>query len=711
MATKRRFQQVLASRFPPFWESRLSAHRQALLFQGIWLLLACVCLTHILFSLPVMASQLCSPQGCISLLQRSTPQPFGFSAYGLNLYFVALGVLIFLANFAMSLLILLRASQDRVARYTAFTLVLFGSTVIAKSDALTQQWPLWSGLMLLVSFTGQLLFIFLLYLFPDGHFVPFWTRFPALLSIPLLGSLYFFPESAFSHWLILLTPLWILGLLGSGVFAQVYRYRYVSDNTQRQQTKWMVFGLTLFVLVYIGVSMILMLFAQQEILATLIGDAVMALALLCLPGALGIATLRYRLWEIDLLINRALVYGVLSACVVGFYVLFVGTAALFFQSSNNLLVSLLATGLVALLFQPLRSYVQRAVNRLMYGERDEPAVALARLGRRLEGALQPDALLAAIVETVAQALKLPYAAIHVLDGGELVPKAVYGTLASVGSDNLLHLALLARNEQIGEIVLAPRSPWEVLSQRDQKLLREFASQAGLAVHAALLTEDLWRANIDLQHSRERLVLTREEERRRIRRDLHDGLAPTLAALALTASTVEELIPRNPALASTMAHELQEGIRTTIGDIRRLVYDLRPPTLDQLGLVAAMQEHITRSTPADPNKALKVTLKTPPALPPLPAAIEVAIYRITQEAFANVLRHAQARNCHICLTLSDTLRLEIIDDGRGVPPEHHTGVGLLSMRERATELGGSCLIETPPTGGTRLCASLPLVKEI
>jgi len=149
-------------------------------------------------------------------------------------------------------------------------------------------------------------------------------------------------------------------------------------------------------------------------------------------------------------------------------------------------------------------------------------------------------------------------------------------------------------------------------------------------------------------------------------------------------------------------ELERDIDTALSDIRRLVYDLRPPALDELGLAAAIRDSAARYN----TTGLHITVETPEHLPHLPAAVEVAAYRITQEALTNVVRHAQARGCLIALTLDGALQLEIRDDGVGLPKDRRTGVGLTSMRERAEELGGRCVIEALPQGGTRVLAHLP-----
>jgi signal transduction histidine kinase len=217
-----------------------------------------------------------------------------------------------------------------------------------------------------------------------------------------------------------------------------------------------------------------------------------------------------------------------------------------------------------------------------------------------------------------------------------------------------------------------------------------------------------RLTIDLQRSRERLVATREEERRRLRRDLHDGLGAQLAGLNVQAGTLRRLIPRDPAAADELVVELREELRAAIADIRRLVYDLRPPALDDLGLLAALHQLAERYGSEDEQPC--VLVEAPEDLPHLPAAVEVAIYRITQEALTNVVRHAQAKNCIVRLAVKEDVALDIVDDGIGIPGERTAGVGLSSMYERAAELGGTCIVESIPQGGTRVLVRLPLSKE-
>ena len=487
------------------------------------------------------------------------------------------------------------------------------------------------------------------------------------------------------------------------LFVRLHRAR----GDERQQLKWFLYatvpaGLcfsfvllsySVFDFTYLVFGTPLEPFGQNEQEISYVG----VFALLFVPVFTYIAILKYRLYYIDVVINRTLVYGALTACVAGIYVLAVVALGALFQAQGHLAVSLSATGLVAVLFQPLRSRLQRGVNRLMYGERDDPYAVTSRLGRRLEATLAPESVLPTIAETIAQALKLPYAAILLKEGEGFRTAAAYGSPRGEPET----LPLVYQREELGRLVLSPRAPGEGFSESDRSLLEDLARQAEVAVHAVRLTTDL-------QHSRERLVATREEERRRLRRDLHDGLGAQLAGLNVQAGALRRLIPTDPDAADELVVELREELRSAIADIRRLVYDLRPPALDDLGLLEALRRLAERYGSEDDQ--LRVLVEAPEDIPDLPAAVEVAVYRITQEALTNVARHARAQTCVVRLVVNDDVTLEIVDDGVGIYAERSAGVGLSSMRERASELGGSCVVEPVPKGGTQVLVRLPLPKE-
>jgi signal transduction histidine kinase len=632
-----------------------------------------------------------------------------FAIYGIVL------VVIFASVFAaVAALIFWLKSADKVALFTSLALLLFGvATEPSALGALTITQPVWRIPVYVLHFLGSACFSLFLYLLPDGRFVPRWTRWVALTWIAWLVPRYWIPDWPPSDtWLIWPNLVIWLGALGTAIYSQAYRYQRVSNTVQRQQTKWAVYGiamaLTSFVIFNLAVSAIALPSPESvgELVVLMAGAALMNGALLLIPISIGIAILRYRLFDIDIIINRTLVYSALTIIVVGIYVLVVGYLSVLFRAAGgqaNLVISALATGLIALLFQPLRDRLQRGINRLMYGERDDPYAILSRLGQRLEATLAPEAVLPTLVETVKESLKLPYTAITLKQEDEFVIAAASGSPVN----EVLRLSLASQGEVVGQLLLGLRAPGESFSSADRRLLDDLAREAGVAVHAVRLTTNLQRMTTDLQRSRESLVNTREEERRRLRRDLHDGLGPTLASLIQLIDTARVLVARDPDAAVTMLSDVKDQIKVTIADIRRLVYALRPPVLDELGLVSAIGEHIGRYN--QPN-GLQVSIKAPDHLPLLPAAVEVAAYHIALEALTNVARHANARICRIRLWLESGLCLEIIDDGDGMPTDKHTGVGLTSMRERAAELGGEFKIETDTEHGTRVWARLPLPTE-
>ncbi|MEO5918552.1 MAG: GAF domain-containing sensor histidine kinase [Candidatus Limnocylindrales bacterium] len=426
-----------------------------------------------------------------------------------------------------------------------------------------------------------------------------------------------------------------------------------------------------------------------------------AVGLLALPLPLGIAAgiVRDRLFDIETAINRTLVYTGATASLVAIYAIAVTALGAFLRGQGGFTASLLATGLAAVVALPIRDRLQRVVDRLMYGDRDDPYRAIARLGQRLEATLDPIEAPEIIVRTVAESLRLSWVAIKV-DLPSAKERLISHGRQPPGQPTVVPLVYGA--EIVGELLVSARSPGESLSAADQKLLAALARQAGVAVRA-------YRLTVDLLESRERLVAAREEERRRIRRDLHDGLGPSLAAIGMRAEVAADLVSKDPATAQQMLADLHVQVQEALGDIRRLVDALRPPALDELGLVGALRAGADRLG-MDPA----IRVDAPDPLPDLPAAVEVAAYRIALEAMTNVTRHAEATVCRVHLTATtatgDTgrmLEISVTDDGRGLPATLRPGIGLASMRERAAEVGGTCEIGSGPGSGTRVIARLPI----
>lgn len=642
---------------------------------------------------PVASCALTTGQLTVGDLQVLRTLGVSLDAYAA--YWIALYAGVGLACFIVGAVLAWRKSEEWVALLVSLMLINLGAFLTLGNVAAGAS--IWSLPAQCFSTVNGFVALCTFAVFPTGRPVPRWAGW-----VPLA-----FPAASLTY-LLVLRPLHIAGwswnqnplsglaFWGSWIIltaAQVYRYRHVSTSVERQQTKWVAFGFVVLLVASVADAVVNnALSLQREGVLYVLLSSVLTVVVLILPLCFALAILRHRLWDIDLILNRALVYTALTASVVSVYVLIVAGLGALVQRQDTGVLSLLATALVALLFHPLRARLQRGVNRLLYGDRDEPYAVVSRLGRQLEGTLAPDAVLPAIVQTVAQALKVPYVAMTLQQDAEFSVATAIGTPGGP----LVRLPLVYQGETVGELALSPRPGEGAFAASDRRLLEDLARQAGVAASAVRLTADL-------QRSRERLVTTREEERRRLRRDLHDGFGPALASMLLQAETAHDLLRSEPDESAALLAGLIEQLSTATAEIRRLVYDLRPPALDDLGLGGAIRAQARQYA----HPALQIQLDLPDALPPLPAAVEVAVLRIVQEALTNVVRHAQAHCCTIRLAVGDLLELEIADDGHGLPAQVQAGVGLISMRERAAELGGNCRVEPGPGGGVRVCARLPV----
>jgi signal transduction histidine kinase len=372
----------------------------------------------------------------------------------------------------------------------------------------------------------------------------------------------------------------------------------------------------------------------------------------------------------------------------------VGSLSSLFQTQTSTLSPLVAAAIIAVLFQPLRDRLQRGVNRLVYGERDDPAAIFNRLAHHLETADTPTAILPNLVQTIALTLKLPHVAIWLPTGADqMEPVAAWGER----SDSVETIPLTYQNEAIGHLVVAPRGRHEPFTHHEQELLATIAAVTATTVRALRLSDEL-------RQSRQRIVSAREEERRRLRRDLHDGLGPQLASQTLGLEAVTQLMATNPEKAQSLLKALKAQAQEAVQDVRRLVYDLRPPALDDLGLIGALRQSASRYE----TDVLRFSFDVPEQVPELPAAVETAVFRIAQEAMTNVVRHAQATHCTVRLGCSNgIIIIEVRDNGCGLSQNHHSGVGLQAMKERTAELNGQWAIESLPDGGMLVRANLPL----
>ncbi len=472
-----------------------------------------------------------------------------------------------------------------------------------------------------------------------------------------------------------------VGVLG------ILAYRRSRDRLTRSRLRWVAGG-----------SIVAGLFgiAGWHLPELIVGHPLLpsgAIGLSALPFVVGIAIAlrRHRLFDIERLANRSLVYISLVAILVAGYAALVAVLVSVLRISGTVAAAIAAAA-AALVLAPLRNVAQRTVNRLMYGDRDDPAGVLARLGTRMQAVMLPSEVLPVVVETVAQSLRLPYVAIDLADrAGEFRLAAEHGVpVGAVHSETLTH-----HGETVGRLRVSERGRDDPLEPADLELIRSLASEVGPAVQAVRLHEDLLR-------SRAEVVALREDERRRLRRDLHDGLGPTLAAIRLKAGLAAREVPPESA-ARGLLGEIDTEVTTSLADVRRLVEALRPPALDELGLLGAV-----RSRAAALTGEMEIDVDGSDTRGPLPAAIETAAYRIAVEAMTNAVRHSDGTRCTVSILVDDAaVELSVRDDGHGLKPDRAPGVGLRSMGERAAEVGGTLTVQSPAERGTVITARLPL----
>ena len=406
-----------------------------------------------------------------------------------------------------------------------------------------------------------------------------------------------------------------------------------------------------------------------------------------IPVVVGVAILRYQLFDIQVVLSRTLTYATLTVGVVGLYGLLLLLTDRVLPDESW--AGLIGVAVVAVVVQPAHAWLRTRVERWVYGDRSDPTSALRRLSQRVEDTSDTDEVVQTVCDSVAEALRVRHVWIE-LARDAAPPRE---------GNQVVRTPLAHRGHVLGDLAVEV-PPGRQLSGTDLTLLQDLARHAAVVVDAVHLT-------LDLQRSRARLVTAREEERRRLRRDLHDGLGPSLAAIVLKLDAAEARADSDE--RRRLLAETREETRAAIAEVRRLVDDLRPPAIDEVGLVAAIRQRADALSHRDPG-SLDIEVVAPEDLPPLPAAVEVAAFRIATEALTNVVRHAGADHCRVELGVNGVVELSVTDDGRGAPYGTTPGVGWTSMSERAGELGGRCTVSRRPGGGMQVHAVLPLTAS-
>ena len=420
--------------------------------------------------------------------------------------------------------------------------------------------------------------------------------------------------------------------------------------------------------------------------------AAVVLSLVLWSTCIAAAAVQHRLFDVDVAVSRTVVWSTVAAVLLGLHV---GLVALLGGVAG---ASLLATATVAVAFAPARELLQRRVNGFLFGRRDDPWASLTMIGQRLEAAGRPRATLAEVADVLAGSLRLASVQVLLAEGSIDVPAATLGPDPAQAGARSHEQPLVHLGERVGALRVAP-PPGEKLGRRDLALLAAVAP--GMAVVAAAVV-----AGERVRRSQQDLLTAVEEERRRLRRDLHDGVGPTLTGVAFALEAARNVAASRPDRVRELLDETIDQLHEAVVDLRGAVEGLRPPALDDLGLVAALRERLHVLTA---SSGIDCSLHVPAALPALPAAVEVSVYRIVVEGVTNVGRHAAgAKRCHVLLHESQgVLIVQVRDDGVGLPQPLRLGAGLVSVQERAAALGGDVRLTDEPGGGSLLDVTLPV----
>jgi two-component system, NarL family, sensor kinase len=426
------------------------------------------------------------------------------------------------------------------------------------------------------------------------------------------------------------------------------------------------------------------------------GVARIALVLvpLLVPVAVGLAVLRYGLFDIDLLLSRTLVYLGLSAGLAALYAAVLLILDRHLPGATVDRGGFLAVLVVALVASPLREALQRLARRRFFGPAADRQRALAALMRQVGSSPSVRESPAIVVQAVSSALRAPVALVVGTSGSDRVVASTGDVRAPWTEVHVRH-----SGRPVGALRLA-RRPAGPLEPREEQMLSDVAVAVGPLLDSLLLAEELREAHARLEGAR-------ETERTRLHRDLHDGLGPSLAGLTLGIDAARNLAQRDPAAAERTLARLGELAGAATAEVRRVVDGLRPTVLDRHGLVGAIRQHAELS-----DSSPRISVEAPDELPLLSRELEDGLLKVVLEAVTNVRRHAGADTCEVLLRTSPgCLEITVDDDGRGLPPVlDGPGIGIPSMRDRVRGLGGAIDFGASTLGGTRVLVRLPLASE-
>jgi signal transduction histidine kinase len=592
-------------------------------------------------------------------------------------------------------------------------------------------WALWVDSWLITSILPAGALALMLLLFPDGRlpsrrWKPLAVTCVAVTAVLLLVSIFYpgplstnfnfatpnnpigFPVSGGLE--VAVQALGLLWLPGLALFlaaasAPLVRMRRAAGD-ERQQLKWIAFAVIVTAVAYIPLQFL------PDSTVTGLADVAIGFGIL-VPIAAGVAIFKHRLYDIDIVISRTLVYGSLAVFITAVYVgIAVGIGALVGSGGKpNLGLSILATAIVAVGFQPVRERVQKVANRLVYGKRATPYEVLSEFSGRVAETYAADDVLPRMARVLQEGTGAESATVWLRGADKLraaatFPEAANGlALVPMRDGTLPALPGATRSVEVrhqGELLGAlsvNKRRGEALTPIEQKLVDDLAHQAGLVLKNVGLTADLHARLQDLRASRQRLVSAQDEERRRLERNLHDGAQQHLVALKVKLGLVEMLLARDPAKATATLEQLKGDADDALETLRDLARGIYPPLLAEKGLVTALESQA--------RKATLPVLVDAAGIIRYPQDLEAAVYFCVLEALQNVQKYATATQVTVRLREADgQLQVEVEDDGAGFDVATvQRGAGLTNMEDRLDALGGALSVHSSPGHGTRLSLSL------
>jgi signal transduction histidine kinase len=561
---------------------------------------------------------------------------------------------------------------------------------------------------------------FLLLLFPDGHLPsPRWRWFAWLCGVSLtivFVTIWFYPgdfaDSGYPEvvnpigveslgpildvfaFLLLSAPLLVVG----GFVSLVVRRRRTTDDVVRHQIRWLAYAASLMAVFFV--------LSFVPGLGTEAWDSWIqnlgALSFMLIPVAIGIAILRYRLYDIDVVIRKTVVFAVMTAVIALVYVaLVVGVGALV-GSAQSPVLSALAAAVVALVFQPVRTRARRFADRVVYGKRATPYEVMATFGDQLAGTYSADDVLARTARVLGEGVGAHQARVWLSMGDSMRQVAVWPD-DTPGRDDDFTAEVRHQGELLGALsVTMPQN--DPMNPEQERLVRDLAAQAGLVLRNERLTSDLKARLADLQAAQKRLVAAQDHERRKLERNIHDGAQQQLVALQVRQRLAEQLVDRDPARTKAMLAELQVDTGRALDDLRDLARGIYPPLLADKGLEAALVAQARKSpVPVDVHAD---------GIERLPQEIEAAVYFSALEALQNTAKYANASSATISLERANgELRFSVTDDGQGFDPAANAyGTGLQGIADRLGALDGEVTVESAPGRGTVVAGRVPVGAE-